>query len=72
MTDYLDFTGPEGLRTRGTVLVVPGRGRVPPSTAASAAVWRLTPTACGWSTCRPSTRLSDPAGSLSRVGTRLI
>lgn len=26
MTDYLDFTGPEGLRIRGTVLVVPGRG----------------------------------------------
>lgn len=25
-TTYVDFTGPEGLRTRGTVLVVPGRG----------------------------------------------
>ncbi|AEH10090.1 hypothetical protein FsymDg_2752 [Candidatus Protofrankia datiscae] len=29
MTDYLDFTGPEGLRTHGTVLVVPGRGESP-------------------------------------------
>jgi alpha-beta hydrolase superfamily lysophospholipase len=26
MTDYLDFSGPEGLRIRGTVVVVPGRG----------------------------------------------
>lgn len=26
MTDYLDCNGPEGLRTRGTVLIVPGRG----------------------------------------------
>lgn len=26
MTGYLDLTGPEGLRIRGTVLVVPGRG----------------------------------------------
>jgi alpha-beta hydrolase superfamily lysophospholipase len=26
MSDYLDFTGPKGLRIRGTVLVVPGRG----------------------------------------------
>src|ERR1700684_1028835 len=26
VTDYTDYTGPEGLRTRGTVLVVPGRG----------------------------------------------
>ena len=26
MTDYLDFDGPAGLRIRGTVLVVPGRG----------------------------------------------
>jgi pimeloyl-ACP methyl ester carboxylesterase len=26
MTYYLDFTGPAGLRTRGTVLVLPGRG----------------------------------------------
>lgn len=26
MTDYLDFEGPSELRTRGTVLVVPGRG----------------------------------------------
>ncbi|MGF7233715.1 MAG: alpha/beta hydrolase [Frankia sp.] len=29
ITGYLDFTGPEGLRTRGTVLVVPGRGESP-------------------------------------------
>ncbi|MBB5866943.1 2-polyprenyl-6-methoxyphenol hydroxylase-like FAD-dependent oxidoreductase/alpha-beta hydrolase superfamily lysophospholipase [Allocatelliglobosispora scoriae] len=26
MADYLDFTAPVGLRTRGTVLIVPGRG----------------------------------------------
>ncbi|MFE2967017.1 alpha/beta hydrolase [Streptomyces sp. NPDC059340] len=26
MTEYSDYYGPEGLRTRGTVLVVPGRG----------------------------------------------
>ncbi|MEV2243124.1 alpha/beta hydrolase [Streptomyces sp. NPDC049970] len=26
MTEYTDYFGPEGLRTRGTVLVVPGRG----------------------------------------------
>jgi alpha-beta hydrolase superfamily lysophospholipase len=29
MADYLDFTGPQGLRIRGTVLVVPGRGETP-------------------------------------------
>jgi alpha-beta hydrolase superfamily lysophospholipase len=29
MTGYLEFTGPEGLRIRGTVLVVPGRGETP-------------------------------------------
>ena len=26
MTQYSDYYGPEGLRTRGTILVVPGRG----------------------------------------------
>ncbi|MFF1833415.1 alpha/beta hydrolase [Streptomyces sp. NPDC058231] len=26
MTDYTDHHGPEGLRTRGTIIVVPGRG----------------------------------------------
>ncbi|MGA5703169.1 alpha/beta hydrolase [Peterkaempfera bronchialis] len=26
MTEYSDYHGPEGLRTRGTILVVPGRG----------------------------------------------
>jgi pimeloyl-ACP methyl ester carboxylesterase len=31
MTGYLDFTGPAELRTRGTVLVVPGRGESPAS-----------------------------------------
>jgi alpha-beta hydrolase superfamily lysophospholipase len=31
MSDYLEFTAPEGLRTRGTVLVVPGRGETPTS-----------------------------------------
>lgn len=31
VTDYLDFTGPAGLRTRGTVVVVPGRGESPAS-----------------------------------------
>jgi alpha-beta hydrolase superfamily lysophospholipase len=31
MSDYLDFTGPQGLRIRGTVLVVPGRGEAPGS-----------------------------------------
>lgn len=31
MTDYLDFAGPEQLRTRGTVLIVPGRGESPAS-----------------------------------------
>ncbi|MCW2548623.1 MAG: alpha/beta hydrolase [Mycobacterium sp.] len=29
MSGYLDFSGPEGLRIRGTVLVVPGRGETP-------------------------------------------
>jgi alpha-beta hydrolase superfamily lysophospholipase len=29
MADYLDFSGPAELRTRGTVLVVPGRGESP-------------------------------------------
>ena len=29
MSDCLDFTGPEGLRIRGTVLIVPGRGETP-------------------------------------------
>ena len=29
MTNYLDFAAPEGLRTRGTALVVPGRGETP-------------------------------------------
>jgi pimeloyl-ACP methyl ester carboxylesterase len=31
MSDYVDFTGPKGLRIRGTVLVVPGRGESPSS-----------------------------------------
>jgi alpha-beta hydrolase superfamily lysophospholipase len=31
MSDYLDFTGPKGLRIRGTVLVVAGRGETPVS-----------------------------------------
>jgi alpha-beta hydrolase superfamily lysophospholipase len=31
LADHLDFTGPDGLRTRGTVLVVPGRGESPGS-----------------------------------------
>ncbi len=26
MSDYLDFAGPDGLRIRGTVVVIPGRG----------------------------------------------
>ncbi|MGW1551074.1 alpha/beta hydrolase [Streptomyces sp. NPDC002346] len=26
MTEYTDYYGPEGLRTRGTIIVVPGRG----------------------------------------------
>lgn len=29
MADYLDFAAPKGLRTRGTVLVIPGRGETP-------------------------------------------
>jgi alpha-beta hydrolase superfamily lysophospholipase len=33
MTAFLDFTAPDGLRTRGTVLVLPGRGESPKSYA---------------------------------------
>jgi pimeloyl-ACP methyl ester carboxylesterase len=29
MAAYLDFTGPEGLRIRGTLVVIPGRGESP-------------------------------------------
>ena len=29
MSDYLDFSAPAGLRIRGTVLVIPGRGETP-------------------------------------------
>ena len=29
MTGYVDFSAPQGLRTRGTVLVIPGRGETP-------------------------------------------
>jgi alpha-beta hydrolase superfamily lysophospholipase len=33
MTSFLDFSAPAGLRTRGTVLVLPGRGESPDSYA---------------------------------------
>lgn len=43
MTDHTDHHGPEGLRTRGTIIVVPGRGRPGRPTPGSAGVSPPTP-----------------------------
>lgn len=70
MTEYTDYFGPEGLRTRGTVLVVPGRGE---SRAAYARLGRRL--AADAYRVRvvdaPDLDPADPTGSLHRLGTRL-
>jgi hypothetical protein len=66
MSRYRDFTAPEGLRTRGTVLVLPGRGesragyaRFGARLAADAYQVRVLPP--------PSTDLSDVAAALKEA-----
>ncbi|MGW2836182.1 alpha/beta hydrolase [Streptomyces sp. NPDC001493] len=70
MTEYTDYFGPEGLRTRGTVVVVPGRGE---SRAAYARLGRRL--AADAYRVRvvdaPGIDPDDPAGSLHRIGGRL-
>ncbi|MGW0855916.1 alpha/beta hydrolase [Streptomyces sp. NPDC002690] len=70
MTEYTDYFGPEGLRTRGTVVVVPGRGE---SRAAYARLGRRL--AADAYRVRvvdaPVTDPADPAGSLNRLDGRL-
>lgn len=70
MAAYLDFTGPAGLRVRGTVLVVPGRGESPASyrrfgarLAADAYRVRVVPA--------PVIDDADLTGSLERFATAL-
>ncbi|MFJ8858961.1 alpha/beta hydrolase [Streptomyces sp. NPDC102451] len=70
MTEYTDFHAPEGLRTRGTVVVVPGRGET-----------RATYTRLGRRLAADAYRVrvvgapdldeGDPAGSLTRFGEQL-
>ncbi|MFD6532063.1 alpha/beta hydrolase [Streptomyces sp. NPDC060184] len=66
MTEYTDYFGPEGLRTRGTVVVVPGRGE---SRAAYARLGRRL--AADAYRVRvvdaPAIDPDDPAGSLHRT-----
>ncbi|MDX3853644.1 alpha/beta hydrolase [Streptomyces sp. AK02-01A] len=70
MTEYTDHHGPEGLRTRGTIIVVPGRGetratyaRFGKRLAADAYRVRVIDT--------PDFDTADPTGSLARFGARL-
>ncbi|GAA4799909.1 alpha/beta hydrolase [Streptomyces ziwulingensis] len=70
MTEYTDHHAPEGLRTRGTVLVVPGRGesretygRLGRRLAADAYRVRVVDT--------PEVDADDVPGSLRRLGARL-
>ncbi|KAA9160111.1 lysophospholipase [Amycolatopsis acidicola] len=69
MSEYLEFEGPEGLRTRGTVVVVPGRGET-----------RRTYTRLGKRLAADTYRVrvvdapridADVAGSLARLGNQL-
>ncbi|MEE1800786.1 alpha/beta hydrolase [Streptomyces sp. JV176] len=70
MTEYTDHHGPDGLRIRGTVIVVPGRGetraaynRFGRRLAADAYRVRVIDA--------PDLDADDPAGSLTRFGARL-
>ncbi|MFI5752200.1 alpha/beta hydrolase [Streptomyces sp. NPDC051644] len=70
MTEYTDYYGPEGLRTRGTVVVVPGRGetratytRLGKRLAAEAYRVRVVDA--------PGIDADDLAGSLTRFGKQL-
>ncbi|MFD5779808.1 alpha/beta hydrolase [Streptomyces sp. NPDC126933] len=70
MTEYTDHYGPEGLRTRGTIVVVPGRGetratyaRLGKRLAADAYRVRVVDA--------PDIDADDLTGSLTRFGARL-
>ncbi|MFJ2395476.1 alpha/beta hydrolase [Streptomyces sp. NPDC087843] len=70
MTQYTDYHGPEGLRTRGTIVVVPGRGegraayaRFGRRLAADAYRVRVVDA--------PRIDADDPTGSLARFGAGL-
>ncbi|MFE3826566.1 alpha/beta hydrolase [Streptomyces sp. NPDC059092] len=70
MTEYTDHHGPDGLRIRGTVIVVPGRGetraaytRFGRRLAADAYRVRVVDA--------PDLDTDDPTGSLTRFGARL-
>src|SRR5690348_5612877 len=67
MTEYTDHHVPEGLRTRGTIVIVPGRGetrrtytRLGRRLAADAYRVRVIET--------PDIDADDPTGSLNRFG----
>lgn len=70
MTDHTDHHAPEGLLTRGTVLVVPGRGESPATydrlgRRLAADAYRVRVTGA------PDLDADDPPGSLARFGARL-
>ncbi|MEU0137613.1 alpha/beta hydrolase [Streptomyces sp. NPDC006296] len=70
MTEYTDHHGPAGLRTRGTVLVVPGRGETRSAYARLGA--RLAADAYRVRVVdAPDLDAGDPDGSLARFGDRL-
>ena len=57
-TTFADYTGPAELRTRGTILVVPGRGESEATYRRLACGWRPTPTGCGCCPLRWSPRMT--------------
>ncbi|CCH76317.1 conserved hypothetical protein [Nostocoides japonicum T1-X7] len=70
MTEHTDHLAPEGLRTRGTVVVVPGRGESPATyrrfaDRLAADAYRVRVVA------PPAVEASDIASSLERFGARL-
>ncbi|MGP2442089.1 alpha/beta hydrolase, partial [Streptomyces sp. JW3] len=70
MTEYADHHAPAGLRTRGTVLVVPGRGETPATYGRlgrrlAADAYRVRVTGA------PDLDAADLPGSLARFGARL-
>ncbi|WP_320782142.1 alpha/beta hydrolase [Streptomyces sp. CRN 30] len=70
MTEYTDHHAPEGLLTRGTVLVVPGRGETPATYGRlgrrlAADAYRVRVVAA------PDLDAADLDGSLTRLGARL-
>ncbi|CAM5348599.1 hypothetical protein STENM36S_01857 [Streptomyces tendae] len=64
MTDHTDHHAPEGLRTRGTIVVVPGRGET------RATYGRLAARLAAERLPRPRRRRTGPGGGGSRGALR--